>query len=114
MVAIIKLVYFVIIIFMTMLGAVAALFLKRASTFKSLAELLRNLNFYVGAGLYLICAILNIYTLKYLDYSTVLPLTSMTYIWTMLLSYLVLNEKIGVRKLLGVVGIIFGALLIAV
>lgn len=97
---------------MTVLGSVAALFLKKASGFKSLKELILNINFYLGGGIYFVSALLNVYILKYLDYSTVLPLTSITYIWTMVLSYLILKEKIGVRKIAGVIGILIGAVLI--
>jgi drug/metabolite transporter (DMT)-like permease len=99
---------------MTVLGALASLCLKRASGFKSLKQLLLNFNFYLGGGLYFICALINIYVLKYLDYSTVLPLTSITYIWTIVLSYFVLKEKIGLRKIVGITGIIIGAFLIAI
>lgn len=98
---------------MTILGAVASLFLKRASGFKNITQLLYNYNFYLGGGLYFLCALLNIYVLKYLDYSTVLPLTSITYIWTTVLSYFILKEKIGLRKIIGVTGILIGAFFIA-
>ena len=97
---------------MTMIGAVAALFLKRASGFKTLNGLLTNFNLYIGGSLYFLSALLNIYVLKYLDYSLVLPLTSITYIWTMILSYLILKEKISIRKIIGVLGIILGAILL--
>ena len=98
---------------MTVFGAVASLFLKRASGFKSIKGLLLNINFYLGGGLYFISAVINVYVLKYLDYSTVLPLTSITYIWTIVLSYLILKEKIGIRKIIAIAGIIAGAFLIA-
>ncbi|MFR2167688.1 MAG: hypothetical protein ACLS5W_07540 [Coprococcus sp.] len=45
--------------------------------------------------MYLVSALLNIYVLRYLDYSVVLPLTSVTYIWTMVISYFILKEKIS-------------------
>lgn len=107
-----NLIYFVLLIFMTMIGAIAALFLKRASSFSSLKGLLLNFNFYIGGFLYFLSALINIYVLKYLDYSIVLPLTSITYIWTMILSYLILKEKMTFRKIIGVFGIILGALLL--
>lgn len=110
----IKYLYFSLLVLMTMLGAVAALFLKRASAFNSIKELLKNMNFYIGGGLYFLSALLNIYILRYFDYSTVLPLTSITYIWTMVLSYLVLKEKVGIKKIIGVLGILVGALMITI
>jgi len=75
--------------------------------------LLTNPNLYLGGGLYFLSAVLNIIVLRYLDYSVVLPLTAVTYIWTMLLSARILREKIGVRKLLGVALIVIGAVLVS-
>ena len=110
----IKLLCFALLLVMTMLGAVAALFLKRASGFATLKALLLNGNLYLGGGLYFLSALLNIFVLRYLDYSTVLPLTSITYIWTMLLSRVILKERVGGRKLAGLAAILLGAALIAV
>jgi uncharacterized membrane protein len=47
--------------------------------------------------------------LRFMEYSVVLPLTSITYIWTMLVSYLFLKEKITARKIAGVCLIVIGA-----
>lgn len=110
----IKILLFALLIVMTILGAIAAFFLKKASDFKRITELIKNYNLYVGAGLYLLSAIINIVVLKYLNYSVVLPLTSITYVWTMVISYLFLKEKVGVKKLLGVSFIIIGCICIVV
>ena len=77
--------YFVILLIMTFMGSIASLFLKKASGANGLLEMLKNVNLYIGGGLYLTSAVLNIWVLRYLDYSVVLPLTSFTYIWTCLL-----------------------------
>ena len=98
---------------MTLMGATAALFLKRASSFSSIKALLTDKYFYFGGVLYFLSALLNIYVLKRLDYSTVLPLTSITYIWTMILSHLILKEKVGIKKIIGVLGILIGALFLS-
>lgn len=91
--------YFVILLIMTFMGSIASLFLKKASGANGLLEMLKNVNLYIGGGLYLTSAVLNIWVLRYLDYSVVLPLTSFTYIWTMAVSYLVLKEKITIKKI---------------
>ncbi|GHU97763.1 permease [Spirochaetia bacterium] len=106
-------VYFCLLVIMTLLGSVAALFLKKASAYKGIKKILSNSNLYIGGGLYFIAALINIFVLQYLNYSTVLPLTSLTYIWTMLLSRFVLKEKISIQKSIGVVGILIGSMLIA-
>ncbi|MEE1170909.1 MAG: EamA family transporter [Ruminococcus sp.] len=110
----IKILLFVLLIVMTLMGSVAAFFLKKASGFKNITELIKNYNLYIGAGLYLLSAIINIIVLRYLNYSVVLPLTSITYVWTMVISYLFLKEKVGIKKLLGVSFIIMGCVCIVV
>lgn len=95
---------------MTWLGALGGFFLKKASEFSFETErravIIRLL---FGVGLYGFGAILNIIALQYLPYTTVFPLTAITYIWTMLLSFWLLKERIGVRKIIGVLLILSGA-----
>lgn len=106
-------VYYIILIIMTILGAAASLFLKRASGSGSMLSMIKNYNLYIGGMLYLSSAVLNIYILRYLDYSVVLPLTAFTYIWTMALSHVFLKESITKRKLCGVLLILAGAVLVS-
>ena len=96
---------YVFILIMTVMGSVASLFLKKASSFKNLKE-------YIGGFLYLGAAILNIIVLREMDYSIVLPLTSLTYVWTMFISYLFLKEYISKKKMIGVSLIVLGAIMI--
>ncbi|MFQ6866626.1 EamA family transporter [Blautia sp.] len=106
--------YFVILLIMTFMGSIASLFLKKASGANGLLEMLKNVNLYIGGSLYLTSAVLNIWVLRYLDYSVVLPLTSFTYIWTMAVSYLVLKEKITIKKICGVIFILLGAICVSI
>ena len=105
--------YYLLLIVMTLVGAIASFFLKKASKSQKILELIKNYNLYIGGFLYLLSAVLNIYLLKYLDYSLVLPMTSITYIWTLIISYRFLNEKIGLKKICGVFIIIAGVILLA-
>lgn len=107
-------IYYVILIIMTFIGSVASLFLKKASGSDGFIKMLFNLNLYIGGGLYVLSAILNIFILKYLDYSVVLPLTSITYIWTMILSCFVLKERLSLKKMLGVGLIVVGAIIVSI
>jgi len=66
----------------------------------------------VGGLLYVLGAGLNILILKKLPYTVVLPLTSLTYVWTMIISYLVLNEKITRLKITGVTLILVGSIIL--
>ena len=104
---------YVLILAMTLMGAIASIFLKRASSSENFIKMLMNMNLYMGGGLYVASALLNIVVLRYLNYSVVLPLTSVTYIWTMVLSYMVLKEKISKKKIIGVICIIIGAVCVA-
>lgn len=107
-------IYYAVLLIMTLLGSVASLFLKKASGSESFLKMIFNINLYLGGGLYVLSAVLNIYVLRFLDYSVVLPLTAITYIWTMVLSYIILKEKITVKKMLGTVLIILGAVMISI
>lgn len=96
------------------MGSFASLFLKKASGKENIIELLKNRNIYIGGLLYLIAALLNIYILKYLEYSVVLPLTAITYIWTLIISHKLLKEKISKKKICGVCLIVVGVIFIAI
>ncbi len=107
-------IYYIVLLIMTMFGSVASLFLKKASGSNGLINMLKNINLYIGGFLYVSSAVLNIWLLKILDYSIILPLTSLTYIWTMFLSYFILKEKITVKKIVGVCLILIGAIMISI
>ena len=94
---------------MTVLGAVAGMFLKKASSKLEIKSLVFNYNLYLGAFLYFLSAIINIYVLKFLDYSKALPLTSITYVWGLIISFLVFKEKVGIKKFVGIFLITLGA-----
>lgn len=103
---------YILLITMTILGSVASLFLKRAAG-KHFDIAIKDKNLYIGGILYFTSAIINIYVLRHMDYSVVLPLTSLTYIWTLVLSNRFLGECVSIRKVIGVFFIILGAVLIS-
>lgn len=107
-------VYFICLLIMTVLGSVASLFLKKASGTDGILAMIKSVNLYIGGFLYLASAILNIWLLRYLEYSVVLPLTSLTYIWTMVFSYMILKEKITKKKICGVFLILIGAICVSI
>lgn len=107
------LVYVLILVCMTILGAFAGMFLKKASTNKNIKEMLKDKNIYLGSSFYLFAAIFNVIVLRKLEFSFVLPFTALTYVWTMFISYFILKEKISAKKLIGVTFILGGAILVA-
>ena len=103
----------IIIIVMTFMGALASIFFKKASGSISVFSIIKSPSLYIGGILYLIAAILNIIVLKSMNYSIVMPLTSLTYIWTILLAKIFMAERLSTNKILGCVLICVGATLIA-
>ncbi len=102
-----------IILGMTCMGAFAGLFIKRASGADNIIKQVFNWNFIIGGIIYFASSVINVYVLQFADYSVVYPLTSITYIFTMLVSYFFLKEKITRRKIAGVALILLGAALIS-
>jgi drug/metabolite transporter (DMT)-like permease len=108
-----NIVLIIIILLCTILGSFGGYFFKKASLAKSLFDIIINKGLYLGILFYISGAVLNIVVLKYLDYSTVLPLTSITYIWTLFISRIFLYEKITKYKIAGITFILIGACLIS-
>lgn len=99
---------------MTLLGALGGYFFKKgAENLNGIVSLILNWRVYIGGIFYVSAAILNIVVLKFLSYSIVLPLTAMTYIWTMIISKIALGEKITKNKIIGTILIILGSAFIA-
>ena len=97
-------------VIMTWVGAFGGYFLKKASSFNiNMERKAFMLRLLFGVFLYGVSAILNIVALKFLPYTVVFPLTAIKYIWTMLISYFLLKERSGTRKVVGVLLIVTGA-----
>ncbi len=101
----------ILVIIMTLMGSLGSFFLKK-STGGELVEIIKNKNFYIGGILYFLSLIINVYLLTRLDYSLVVPLCSLSYVWTMVLSCKFLGEKITYRKLWGTIIMILGIMLL--
>lgn len=97
---------------MTLLGAFGGFFFKRSSEHELGINKSFVINLFIGGFFYLLGALLNIMILKKLPYTIVYPLTSITYIWTMIISKFFLNEQISSKKIIGILFIILGAILL--
>ncbi|MBQ2125283.1 MAG: EamA family transporter [Spirochaetales bacterium] len=98
---------FILLVIGTVLGAFGAYFLKIAGNkIKNITGYIFSPFFYLGGFLYFLAALLNVFYLKYLPYSVVLPMTSITYLWTMIISAFLLKEKLNKWNFIGV-GLIF-------
>lgn len=98
----------------TLLGAFGGFYLKKSTSKENLLGIITSPYLYFGGIAYLVSAILNIIVLRYLPYSVVLPLTSITYIWSLFIAYYLLNEKITKVKVYGIICIVIGAIFIAI
>ncbi|MCR5746260.1 MAG: EamA family transporter [Lachnospiraceae bacterium] len=97
----------------TSLASFASYFLKKSSGGDNKLSILFSPFFYLGGILYVFSSCLGIILLQFLPYAIVLPLGSITYVWTMLISKFLLKEDITKRKLLGMAVIICGVILLA-
>lgn len=96
---------------MTLSGSVGALFLKKGTlklVGKKLFRIIFIRDIYIGVFLYLLGAAVNIYLLRFISYSVVYTMTSLTYVWTMIISHYFYNENITWNKIVSVLLIILG------
>lgn len=102
----------ILLLLMTLLGAMGAFFLKKASSFSFGINKNFLIPFIVGGFLYFTGAVINIILLKFIPYILLYPLTSITYIWTLFISWIFLGEKLSFRKIIGLFLVIVGTFLL--
>ncbi|WP_054958395.1 EamA family transporter [Paenibacillus dakarensis] len=91
---------------MTLLGSLGSVFFKGFTSKKQFFLL------FIGFASYGIGALLNIYLLKELPYTIVMPANALTFLWALLFAKVIFKESIGMIKIAGVVFIISGLLLL--
>ncbi|MBQ7708133.1 MAG: EamA family transporter [Lachnospiraceae bacterium] len=107
-------IYYVLMLVMTLCGSIGSLFLKKATGHEKFLYVIVDKFFYIGTLVYLAGAVINIYILRYIDYSVALPFTAFTYVWTIFIARAVLKEKISLQKIIGIILVIIGAILVAI
>ena len=106
--------YYILLLLMTIFSAFAGFFIKKSTNSNTILKIIGSKYLYIGGFLYLIAALFNIWLLKKMSYSIVVPLGGICYIWTMFISRFFLKEKIGVGKVIGILLIVSGVICIAV
>ena len=91
----------------TLLGAFGGFYLKKSTAKEGIIGIIMSPFLYLGGFSYII-------VLKYLPYSVVLPLTAITYIWSLVIAYCFLKEKITKVKIYGIICIMIGAIFISI
>lgn len=107
--------YLLVCIILTIFGAFGGFFFKKATNeAENLFKIIFTPYLYIGGICYLTGAVLNIWVLKNLNYTVVLPMTAITYIWTLLISFFLLKEKLSNKKIAGVGLIVIGAVILGI
>ena len=91
-----------ILIIMTMFGALGGYFFKKATSHGIALQKTFIINLFIGGTLYVGSALLNILLLTKMPYTIVYPLTSITYLWTLLFLVLLLIRENNKAQVLGV------------
>lgn len=105
----------IVLLITTLSGSLGAILLKKAMgdiEELSVKSVLTNKWVYLGLTSYILSAVFNIVLLTLLDYSIAYPMTSLTYVWTVFISYLVFKEKLSLKKIIAVVLIVGGVFLV--
>ena len=102
------------VLFMTLIGSLGALFFKKSTAkMKSVFSLMTIPIFYAGGILYVLAALLNVALLRVMDYTILYPMTSISYIWSLVIAHRFLGEVITRKKMIGVALICCGVVLLA-
>jgi drug/metabolite transporter (DMT)-like permease len=98
----------------TLIGAVGALFLKRGAASFSLhpRNWLKQHHLMIGGTLYVLAILVYLVLLRYLPLSIAYPMTSISYVWILLLSAKYLGEEIDIWRWAGVFLIVTGVVLL--
>jgi drug/metabolite transporter (DMT)-like permease len=74
----------------------------------NILSIFKNYNLFIGILFYLISTIIYIYVLKFSQLTVVYPIIATSYIWTALLSNMILKESISLINIIGYLLILFG------
>jgi drug/metabolite transporter (DMT)-like permease len=98
----------------TFLGAIGSIFMKKgAAQFNfRIREQLRNSKLIIGVFFFLSSTIIYLPALRMAKLSSIYPISSLIYVWVIILSAPMLGEKINRFKIAGVAFIIAGILLL--
>ena len=98
----------------TLLAALGSVYLKKGAAKFNLNpfEQLRNRNLIAGLILFFTSAAVYTVALRVGNLSSVYPFTAMTYIWVIIVSRLMLNERVNKSKIIGIALIIAGIVIL--
>ena len=99
----------------TVLLSIGQVLMKKGSATALLdTSLFSNYSLILGYLMYAISGVLLLIALRYGELIILFPIITMSYIWIILLSFYIFDESMPILKILGVLGIMFGVVLIGV
>jgi drug/metabolite transporter (DMT)-like permease len=104
----------ILIIIGTFFTSIGQILLKKSSTtiVRSIKVNLTNYILLLGVGVYFISMLFNIYALKGAELTVLVPITSLSYVWTILLSLFIFKESMNKYKWVGLFVVLFGIVII--
>jgi len=110
-----------ILIFSQFIGALGSIYLKKGSasfnikiSYQGFINILKNWQVILGISLYLLSTVFTIMLLRTEKLSFIYPFSSLTYIFVIFLSAMLLKEHINIYKFFGISAIILGVILVAI
>lgn len=100
---------------MTISGSMGAFFFKRGTSKLNDGSIFKMIfipEIYIGGFFYLIGAATNIVLLRFMEYTIVYPMTALTYVWTMIISYFILRENMNKEKIVAIACIVLGIIIL--
>lgn len=90
-------------------ASVASFFLKKSTVDGlDIKRLVFSPYLYLGGSLYVFSALMNLYLLKQMPYSIVVPMGALTYVWTLGIAHKFLEEAITKQKTAGIFFVLMG------
>lgn len=99
--------------FVSILTAFGHLFTKQtAQKNLTMVKKFQQPRFIFGVGLFLLCPILSSIAAKHVDFTILYGMTALNFIFTFLMSFLFLGEKIDIHKIISICFIVSGLIMI--
>src|SRR3989338_4204847 len=103
---------FLFVVLSTIVGALGTMLFKKGAERSSLFQMWKQRVVWGALGLYVVSALFYLLALRKEMVTVIYPLASLSYVWVVVFSVVLLHERITFGKIVGVVGIVLGVVLI--
>jgi drug/metabolite transporter (DMT)-like permease len=106
---------FVLVLLASFCGAFALFLIKKGLIdIKVFSTKIFNIKILMGVSFYGLSIIIVLVAMKYLEYTIVIPLTSLTYVFSMFISHKYLGEKISIVNIIGIFIIFIASIILII